>query len=88
MFPSLTMSTAGMASAKLEVGTDFEFRVVRLNAEDRKIALSMKESVVPEAPAEVEKPKEPARASAMAEALSSAGISLLEYTSSSSSEVR
>ena len=73
---------------KLEAGAEFEFRVVRLSAGDRKIALSMKEPVVVEAPAEVEKPKEPARASAMAEALSSAGISLIEYTSSSSSEVR
>ena len=69
--------------AKLEVGSEFEFRVIRLNPRERKIALSRKELVAP-APAEVEKPKEPVRKSTMAEALSSAGISPLEYSSSSS----
>ena len=32
--------------AKLEVGSEFEFRVIRLNARERKIALSMKELTV------------------------------------------
>jgi len=69
--------------AKLDVGSEFEFRVIRLNPRERKIALSRKELVAP-APAELEKPKEPVRKSTMAEALSSAGISPLEYSSSSS----
>jgi len=67
--------------AKLEVGSEFEFRVIRVNARERKIALSMKELTVV---AEIEKPKEPVRQSTMAEALSSAGINPLEYSSSSS----
>jgi small subunit ribosomal protein S1 len=67
--------------AKLEVGSEFEFRVIRVNARERKIALSMKELTVV---AEIEKPKEPVRKSTMAEALSSAGINPLEYSSSSS----
>jgi small subunit ribosomal protein S1 len=70
--------------AKLEVGSEFEFRVIRLNPRERKIALSRKELAVVAAPAEFEKPKEPVRKSTMAEALSSAGISPLEYSSSSS----
>jgi small subunit ribosomal protein S1 len=67
--------------SKLEVGSEFEFRVIRLNARERKIALSRKELMVA---AEIEKPKEPVRKSTMAEALSSAGINPLEYSSSSS----
>ena len=70
--------------AKLEVGREFEFRVIRLNPRERKIALSMKQLEVAAAPAEFEKPKEPLRKSTMAEALSSAGITPLEYSSSSS----
>jgi small subunit ribosomal protein S1 len=69
---------------KLEVGRELEFRVIRLNARERKIALSRKELTVPAVPAETEKPKEPVRKSTMAEALSSAGINPLEYSSSSS----
>jgi small subunit ribosomal protein S1 len=69
--------------AKLEVGGEFEFRVIRLNAREGKIALSRKESTVAAAAAEIEKPKEPVRKSTMAEALSSAGINALEYSSSS-----
>ncbi len=69
--------------AKLEVGREFEFRVIRLNARERKIALSMKQPEVA-VPEEFEKPKEPVRKSTMAEALSSAGITPLEYSSSSS----
>ncbi|MGD0126605.1 MAG: 30S ribosomal protein S1 [Terriglobia bacterium] len=70
--------------AKLEVGSDLEFRVIRLSARERKIALSQREAVVQPAPAEIEKPKEPVRQSTMAEALSSAGINALEYSSSPS----
>ena len=72
--------------AKLEVGSELEFRVIRLNARERKIALSLKEAVAvaPARAAEIEKPKEPVRKSTMAEALSSAGINALEYSSSTS----
>ena len=54
------------------------FRVLRLNAGDRKIALSMKEAA-PAPPPSLPEPvapkvKEPERLSTMAEALSSAGI--------------
>jgi small subunit ribosomal protein S1 len=71
-------------SAKLEVGSELEFRVIRLSARERKIALSQKEPAVQPGPAEIEKPKEPVRKSTMAEALSSAGINALEYSSSTS----
>jgi small subunit ribosomal protein S1 len=64
--------------AKLEVGSEHEFRVIRLNPGERKIALSMKDLTVPPSPAEVAKPKEPVRLSTMAEALSSAGITPYE----------
>jgi small subunit ribosomal protein S1 len=67
---------------KLEVGSELEFRVIRVSPRERKIALSLKELAV--APAEFEKPKESVRRSTMAEALSSAGITSLEYSSSSS----
>jgi len=70
--------------AKIDVGSELEFRVIRLNPRERKIALSRKEPAVAAAPAGFEKPKEPVRKSTMAEALSSAGISPLEYSSSSS----
>jgi len=71
--------------AKVEVGSELEFRVIRLNARERKIALSLKEPAAP-VPAEVEKPKEPVRKSTMAEAFSSAGISALEYSRRSAAE--
>ena len=70
--------------AKIEAGGELEFRVLRLNARERKIALSLKELAAPAASAEIEKPKEPVRKSTMAEALSSAGINALEYSSSTS----
>jgi small subunit ribosomal protein S1 len=70
--------------AKLEAGSELEFRVIRLNARERKIALSLKEPAAPAAAVEIEKPKEPVRKSTMAEALSSAGINALEYSSSTS----
>jgi small subunit ribosomal protein S1 len=61
---------------KLEAGSEHDFRVIRLNPGDRKIALSMKEAAPPPPPPEPEAPKakEPERLSTMAEALSSAGI--------------
>jgi small subunit ribosomal protein S1 len=69
----------GGGNAKVEVGSEHEFRVIRLNPGDRKIALSMKEPVPPPPPEpEVPKVKEPARLSTMAEALSSAGITPYE----------
>ena len=71
-------------STKLAVGSELEFRVIRLSARERKIALSQKEPAAPAVAAEVEKPKEPVRKSTMAEALSSAGINALEYSSSPS----
>jgi small subunit ribosomal protein S1 len=71
-------------SPKPEVGSESEFRVIRVNPTERKIALSQKEPEVVAPQAEFEKPKEPVRTSTMAEALSSAGITPLEYASSSS----
>jgi small subunit ribosomal protein S1 len=66
----------GAGDAKLEVGSEHEFRVLRLSPGDRKIALSMKKEAPPPPPPEPEPPKvkEPVRLSTMAEALSSAGI--------------
>jgi small subunit ribosomal protein S1 len=67
---------AGSAKVKTEVGSEHEFRIIRLNAGDRKIALSMKEPAPPPPPPEPVAPKvkELERLSTMAEALSSAGI--------------
>ena len=65
----------GSASGKLEVGSEHQFRVLRLNPEDRKIGLSMKETAPPPPPEPAApKAKEPERLSTMAAALSSAGI--------------
>jgi small subunit ribosomal protein S1 len=66
----------GSANGKIEVGSEHDFRIIRLNAGDRKIALSMKEPAPPPPPPEpvAPKAKEPERLSTMAEALSSAGI--------------
>jgi small subunit ribosomal protein S1 len=69
----------GPGDAKLELGSEHEFRVLRLNGGDRKIALSMKEAAPPPLPPPPPEPvapkaKEPERLSTMAEALSSAGI--------------
>jgi small subunit ribosomal protein S1 len=67
----------GSGSGKLlEVGSEHDFRVIRLSQGDRKIALSTKEPAPPPPPPEpaVPKAKEPERMSTMAEALSSAGI--------------
>lgn len=74
----------GGGSANLEVGSEYEFRVLRLNAGEKKIGLSMR-SAAPPAPApEAVKSKEPVRMSTMAEALSSAGITPYGSTPSSS----
>jgi len=75
----------GPGEGKLEVGSEHDFRVLRMIPIDRKIALTMKKEAPPPPPPpprapraarepEVPKPKEPARLSTMAEALSSAGI--------------
>jgi small subunit ribosomal protein S1 len=69
-------------SPRLQIGDECEFRIIRLNPEDKKIGLSMKAAQEP-SPAEVAKAKEPVRLSTMAEALSSAGIT--PYSASSSS---
>ena len=60
----------------LEVGSEHDFRILRLSQGDRKIALSTKEPAPPPPPPVpvVPKAKEPERMSTMAEALSSAGI--------------
>jgi small subunit ribosomal protein S1 len=71
------------APANLQVGSEYKFRVIRLSPADRKIGLSMKEAVASPAPAGAEKPKETTRASTIAEALSSAGISPVEPSTSS-----
>lgn len=63
---------AGSGPARLEVGSEFEFRVIRLNPAEKRIGLSMKDVTPHPAPPEVS--KEPESASIMAEALSSAGI--------------
>ena len=71
----------GGANAKLEVGSVHDFRIIRLNAGDRKIGLSMKEAAPPPPPEPpAPKAKEPERLSTMAEALSSAGITPYETT--------
>jgi small subunit ribosomal protein S1 len=65
----------GGGEAGLELGSEHEFRVIRLSPEDRRIGLSMKEAAPPPPPTPVvTKTKEPERSSTMAEALSSAGI--------------
>jgi small subunit ribosomal protein S1 len=75
---------SGSGSAKLEVGSEYEFRVIRLNPTERKIGLSMR-GPSPSAPSpDTGKAKEPARTSTMAEALSSAGITPFGSTPSSS----
>ena len=70
---------------KFEVGSEREFRVLRLNPADRKIGLSMKEVDAPAAPVEAARPKEPVHSSTMAQALSSAGITPLGISPPSSS---
>jgi small subunit ribosomal protein S1 len=67
---------ASGGNVKLEVGSEHDFRVIRLNPGDRKIALSTREPAPPPPPPEpvAPKAKEPERLSTMAEALSSAGI--------------
>jgi len=77
----LNNARSGSGNAKLEVGSEHEFRIIRLNPGDRKIALSMKEAAPPPPPEPVvPKTKEPERSSTMAEALSSAGITPYDLT--------
>jgi small subunit ribosomal protein S1 len=64
--------------AKLEVGSEYEFRIIRMNPADRKIGLSMRDPTPVQAPSEAAKAKEPARNSTMADALSLAGITPTE----------
>jgi small subunit ribosomal protein S1 len=70
-------------TGKPEAGNEYEFRVIRLNPTERKIGLSMKDVIPAPAPAESAKVREPARTSTMAEALFSAGITLIESSPSS-----
>jgi small subunit ribosomal protein S1 len=66
----------GKSPPQLEVGSEHSFRVIRLNPEERKIGLSLKEVNRPAAAREEPKEKEPERISTMAQALSSAGVTL------------
>jgi small subunit ribosomal protein S1 len=70
-------------SKKPELGSEYEFRVIRLNPAERKIGLSMKAAAPAAPPADAPKPREITRTSTMAEALSSAGITPIESTPSS-----
>jgi small subunit ribosomal protein S1 len=70
-------------SAKLEVGSEYQFHVIRLNPTERKIGLSMRGAPSSVAAPETGKAKEPSRPSTMAEALSSAGITPFGSTPSS-----
>jgi small subunit ribosomal protein S1 len=78
----LENAQGGSGNAKLEEGSEHDFRVIRLNPGDRKIALSMKQPAAPPPPPEpvVPKAKEPESLSTMAQALSSAGITPYELT--------
>jgi small subunit ribosomal protein S1 len=57
-----------------KVGTELEFRVIRLNPEEKKIGLSLRPAGQDSSSMLAEKAKEPRGLSRMAEALSSAGI--------------
>ena len=71
----------GSGNATLEVGSEHDFKVIRLNPGDRKIGLSMKEPAPPPAPEPViVRQKEPVSMSTMAQALSSAGITPYKST--------
>jgi small subunit ribosomal protein S1 len=73
----------GSGNAKLEVGSEHDFRIIRLNPGDRKIGLSMKEAAPPPPPRPepvAPKAKEPESLSTMAQALSSAGITPYQLT--------
>jgi len=75
---------SGSGSAKLQVGSEYEFRVIRLNPKEKKIGLSMREAEKSAPVVQTAKAKEPVHTSTMAETLSSAGITPLEPTPSSS----
>jgi small subunit ribosomal protein S1 len=65
--------------AQLSVGSEHDFRVIRLNPAEKRIGLSLKEVARPPAPAERDKPKkEVGPPSTMAVALSSAGVTVEE----------
>jgi small subunit ribosomal protein S1 len=66
-------SRTGKDEGMPKVGDELEFRVIRLNPEEKKISLSMKAENW-KAPREREKAPEPVGLSRMAEAFSSAGI--------------
>jgi len=74
----------GSGRGRLVVGSEFDFRVLRLNPAEKKIGLSMRD--VEEAVARPDERKEEVieRGSAMAEALSSAGITPVKPLPSSS----
>ena len=64
---------------QLGVGSEHDFRVIRLNAAEKRIGLSLKEAARPPAPVETGKAKkEIGSPSTMAVALSSAGVTLEE----------
>ncbi len=81
----------GNSKGTVEVGSEHEFRVTRLNPTEKKIGLSLKDAVArtaPPAPAQASKPKpepkkEPARMTTMAVAFSSAGITAAAAASAS-----
>lgn len=77
-------SEDGKTPPQIEVGHAHDFRVIRLNPAERKIGLSLKEAKRSSAPPEETKEKEPERLSTMAQALSSAGVTLSESVSTSS----
>jgi small subunit ribosomal protein S1 len=62
-----------------KVGSELDFRIIRLNPEEKKISLSMRMSDS-EAPEEHKRPPETAGLSRMAEALSSAGITVATFS--------
>jgi small subunit ribosomal protein S1 len=64
---------AGKKKVALEVGQEYDFRVIRLNATEKKIGLSLKDVSRPAAPPP-EPRKQPELKTTMAEAFSSAGI--------------
>ncbi len=70
------ISEFGEDHAPPEVGSDLDFRVIRLNPTEKKIGLSLKEVTRPPAPPDGNKQKEPEKASTMAEALLSAGVTM------------
>ena len=80
------MTRARGGKPALEVGSERDFRVIRLNAAEKRIGLSLKEPARPAAAVEERKPKKEIESpSTMAAALSSAGVTLDEVPPASSS---